>query len=275
MLLLSQAFVSKINITHKVKVTMFKAVPKSLALAGAFSLATLFSFSSNATIVEFETSQGNFTLNLHDQTTPETVENFLKYVTDGDYDNTIIHRLIPGFIVQGGGFLFDGTFPLKSVDVDSTINNEPVYSNVRGTIAMAKQANQPNSATSQWFVNYSDNSANLDVSNGGFTVFGEVIEGMDNLDKIALLPICSEIPMPDYTSELCADADFVPGVDNFVTIYSVTIIDDSATTDTSLVSAKNTLINKKSDSSGSGGSLSYLALCVLSLFGFRRKIRKN
>ncbi|NQZ86242.1 MAG: peptidylprolyl isomerase [Colwellia sp.] len=252
---------------------MFKAVPKSLALAGAFSLATLFSFSSNATIVEFETSQGNFTLNLHDQTTPETVENFLNYVTDGDYDNTIIHRLKPGFIVQGGGFLFDGTFPLKSIDVDSTIKNEPVYSNVRATIAMAKQENQPNSATSQWFVNYVNNSSQLDDKNGGFTVFGEVIDGMDNLDKIGLLGTCSEIPMPDYTNGQCTDADFVPGVENFVTIYSVTIIDDSTTTDASLASVKNTLINKASDSSG--GSLSYLALCVLSLFGFRRKVRKN
>ena len=114
-----------------------------------------------------------------------------------------------------------------------------------GSDGLAKVGGNPNSATSQWFINYKDNSANLDAQNGGFTVFGEVIEGMDNLDNIALLPICSEIPMPEYTSTECADADFVPGVDNFVTIHTVTIIDDSTTTDASLASDKNTSLNNE------------------------------
>lgn len=243
---------------------MYKATTKSLA--GAFALATLFSFSSHATIVEVETSQGNFKINLHDETTPKTVENFLKYINEGDYNNTVVHRLIPSFIMQAGGFEFNGTFPLNKIAVDSSVINEPIYSNLRGTIAMAKVGNNPNSATSQWFINYKDNSANLDVQNGGFTVFGEVIEGMDNIDKMALLPICSEIPMPEYTSELCANANFVPDVANFVTITNVSITDATVVTDASLASVKNTLINKDS-----GGSLSYLTLCVLSLFGFRRK----
>ncbi|MFT5299061.1 MAG: peptidyl-prolyl cis-trans isomerase A (cyclophilin A) [Colwellia sp.] len=256
---------------------MYKAIPKSFALVGAFSLATLLSFSSNATIVEFVTSQGNFKVNLHDQTTPKTVENFLKYINDGDYNNTVIHRLKPGFVVQGGGFKFEGDFPLTSIDVDSTVINEPVYSNVKGTIAMAKQANNPNSATSQWFVNYVNNSSGLDTDNGGYTVFGEVIEGMDNLEKIALLPTCSEIPMPDYTNELCADASFIPGVENFVTISNVNITDTTVVTDASLASVKNTLLNNEesSGSSSGGGSLSYLALCALYLFGFRRRVRKG
>jgi peptidyl-prolyl cis-trans isomerase A (cyclophilin A) len=248
---------------------MYKAIPKSLALAGTLSLATLFSFSSHATIVEFETSQGNFKINLHDQTTPETVENFLKYINDGDYNNTVIHRLVSGFIVQAGGKKFDGNFPLTSIDVDNSIQNEPIYSNVRGTIAMAKQPNNPNSATSQWFVNYKDNSANLDVQNGGFTVFGEVIEGMDNLDNLASLYNCQEIPMPGYTNEQCTDSSFVPGVENFVTISNVSITDSAVVTDASLASVKNTLINKD------GGSLSYFVLCALALFGFRRKTQKN
>ena len=254
---------------------MYKAIPKSLALASAFSLAALFSFASHATIVEFETSQGNFKINLHDQTTPETVENFLKYITDGDYNNTVVHRLLPNFIIQAGGKKFDGDFPLTSIDVDGFVKNEPVYSNVRGTIAMAKQPGNPNSATSQWFVNYKDNSANLDVQNGGFTVFGEVIEGMDNLDNMASLYNCQEIPMPGYTNAQCTDSSFVPGVENFVTINSVTIIDSSTSTDSNLSSVKNTLLNKESDSSSSGGSLSYVVLCALSLFGFRRKTQKN
>jgi peptidyl-prolyl cis-trans isomerase A (cyclophilin A) len=180
--------------------------------------------------------------------------------------------------MQGGGFSFEGDFPLKAIDVDPTINNEPIYSNVKGTIAMAKKGNDSNSATSQWFINYKDNSAGtakLDTQNGGFTVFGEVVEGMDNIDKIALLPICQEIPMPEYSNEQCANSSFIPGINNFVTIHSVTIIDDSKTTDSSLTSVKNTLNDQKETSSGSsGGSLSYIVLSVLSLFSFRRKNKK-
>ena len=141
------------------------------------------STSASATIVEFTTSHGNFTVNLHDETTPITVSNFLKYINDGDYDNTVVHRVVPDFVMQAGGFEFTGTFPLTAIATDSTIQNEPVYSNVRGTIAMAKVGGNENSATSQWFVNLSDNSAGgpqLDSQNGGFTVFGEVIEGMEN-----------------------------------------------------------------------------------------------
>ncbi|MBA6337742.1 peptidylprolyl isomerase [Colwellia sp. BRX8-7] len=254
---------------------MYKNSPKSLVLAGAFSIATLLSVSSNATIVEFETSQGNFKINLHDQTTPTTVENFLKYINDGDFNNTVVHRLVPNFIMQAGGFEFNGNFPLTAIDVDSSIKNEPLYSNVRATIAMAKVGNSPNSATSQWFINYKDNSANLDIQNGGFTVFGEVIEGMDNIDKIALLPICQSIPMPDYTDEQCANSNFVPANENFVTIRTVTISNSSTTTAESLSPVKNTLINQESSSSDSsgGGSLSYFALLGLSLVGLRRKMK--
>jgi len=274
MVLISQTLLLDTNIIHKVKATMFKAVPKSLALASAFSLATLFTVSSNATIVEFHTSEGNFKVNLHDQTTPKTVENFLKYVNDDDYDNTVVHRLVPNFIMQAGGFSFEGNLPLTSIPTDASVINEPIYSSVRGTIAMAKKANDANSATSQWFVNYKDNSANLDTQNSGFTVFGEVIEGMDVIDKIALLPNCQNIPMPGFTNELCADSSFVPGVENFVTISDVTIIDSTVVTDASLASVKNTLINKKTSSSGSGGgSLSFITLLALSLFGLRRKAK--
>lgn len=254
---------------------MYKAAHKSFALASALSLTALFSWSSQATIVEFETSHGNFKVNLHDKTTPKTVENFLKYVTDGDYNNTVVHRLIPNFIMQGGGYSFEGSLPLTPIPTDSSVINEPVYSSVKGTIAMAKKASGPNSATSQWFINYKDNSANLDVQNGGFTVFGEVIEGMENIDQMALLPICKDIPMPEFTNKKCADSNFVPGVENFVTIYSVTISDDTAITDANLASVKNTLINKEKTSSDSGGSLSIIALFALSLFGFRRKIKSS
>ncbi len=252
---------------------MFKAVSSSLSLTGTLSLGLLFSLSSNATIVEFQTSHGSFKVNLHDQTTPKTVENFLKYVTDKDYDNTVIHRLLPDFIIQGGGYSFNGDFPLNTIDTDGTVINEPIYSSVKGTIAMAKPGNDSNGATSQWFVNYKDNSANLDIQNGGFTVFGEVIEGMDNLNAMANLPICSEIPMPDYTNEQCMDANFVPGTENFVTIISADIVDHSPTTDSSLSSIKNTLINQKQSSNSSGGTFYYGILTFLGLLGLRRKVK--
>jgi len=253
---------------------MSKAVLKSLAVASTLSLTSLLSFSSNATIVEVETSQGNFKINLHDQTTPKTVENFLKYVTDGDYNNTVVHRLVPNFVMQTGGYSLEGGLPLTPINTNATVKNEPVYSSVQGTIAMAKPGNNPNGATSQWFVNYKDNSSILDTQNGGFTVFGEVIEGMDNINSMADLLICREVPMPDYTAEQCADVNFVPGVENFVTIHSITVIDSTVVTDATLSSVKNTsLSTSEPDGGGGGGSLSYFALLSLAFFGLRRRIK--
>jgi cyclophilin family peptidyl-prolyl cis-trans isomerase len=103
------------------------------------------------------------------------VANFLNYVNDGDYAGSFIHRSVPGFVVQGGGFTFING-EAGSVPSDPPIANEFGRSNVRGTVAMAKLGNDPDSATSQWFINLADNSAVLDDSNGGFTVFG-VVEG--------------------------------------------------------------------------------------------------
>jgi len=263
---------------------MSKAVFKSLALASTLSITTLLSLSCNATIVDVETSHGNFKINLHDQTTPKTVENFLKYVTDKDYDNTVVHRLVPGFIMQAGGFSFEGDFPLTSISEGApTVINEPVYSSVQGTIAMAKPGNNSNGATSQWFINYKNNSSILDTQNGGFTVFGEVIEGMDNINAMAGLDICNvlkawdnreDVPMPGYTSDNCADSNHVPGVENFVTIISITISDETVVTDANLSSVKNTSLSPTDSSGGSGGgSLSYFALLSLALFGLRRKVK--
>jgi peptidyl-prolyl cis-trans isomerase A (cyclophilin A) len=126
------------------------------------------------------------------QGAPITVDNFLNYVNDGDYINTIIHRSIPNFIIQGGGFTVNN-LTVNDVPADAPIANEfsPNRSNTRGTIAMAKLGNNPNSATNQWFFNLDNNSANLDNQNGGFTVFGEVLPGNDltTMDAIASLPI--------------------------------------------------------------------------------------
>ena len=105
--------------------------------------------------------------------TPITRQNFLKYVTDGDYTNSFIHRSSPGFVIQGGASnIINGS--IGSVPIDPPIVNEFGISNTIGTISMAKLGGNPNSATSQWFVSLGANTNNLDFQNGGFTVFGRM-----------------------------------------------------------------------------------------------------
>src|SRR5690606_21114093 len=108
---------------------------------------------TQATIVEVTTNVGKFEINLYDESTPVTVKNFLNYVSSGRYDGTVIHRSAPGFVIQGGGFVFEQQLPLKAINTNAAIVNEPKWSNVRGTVAMAKLPGNPDSATSQWFVN--------------------------------------------------------------------------------------------------------------------------
>jgi cyclophilin family peptidyl-prolyl cis-trans isomerase/chitodextrinase len=146
-------------------------------------------------LVRLTTSKGDILLQLVDDA-PITTANFLQYVQDHFYDGTIFHRVVPDFVVQGGGFL---PGMVEQTGVRGPIQNEfsATRSNVRGTVAMAKLGNDPNSATSQFFVNLADNSANLDNQNGGFTVFANVIEGMDVVDAIAAVPLNSEQPVTD------------------------------------------------------------------------------
>ncbi len=147
---------------------------------------------------------GDVVIELYDEQAPETVANFLDYVRDGDFNRSFIHRSDPGFIIQGGGYAFvDGV--VTPVPTDPPVVNEPGISNLRGTVAMAKRSGDPNSATSQWFINLADNSAVLDGQNGGFTVFGEVTgNGMVVVDAIAALPVWNagspftELPLRDY-----------------------------------------------------------------------------
>lgn len=170
---------------------------KTAAVTGVFAAASLFG-SAQATIVQFQTVMGDFEVNLFDEITPETVANFLKYVEDGAYTDTFMHRLAPRFVIQGGGFVYDQEAEENKVNPISTraaVVNEPYLSNVRGTIAMAKLGHDPNSATSQWFFNLNDNNDpdnpdNLDWQNGGFTVFGQVSEeGLAILDAMADLTL--------------------------------------------------------------------------------------
>ncbi len=134
-------------------------------------------------MIRFETTLGDFTIELFDKKAPETVQNFLKYIDSGFFDGTIFHRIVPGFVIQGGGFTEDMTQkrtqpPIKN-EADNGLKNE------RGTLSMAR-TNDINSATSQFFVNLKDNDF-LDHKRGnfGYAVFARVTEGMDVIDKIA------------------------------------------------------------------------------------------
>ncbi|QBM16828.1 hypothetical protein MARI_09240 [Marinobacter sp. JH2] len=133
--------------------------------------------------VRFVTSEGAFELLLRPDVAPKTVENFLNYVEDGFYNDTIFHRVIRGFMVQGGGFTEDmGRKPTKAPIVNEGSQTLP---NLRGTIAMAR-TNNPDSATSQFFINLVNNDfLNAGVRGAGYAVFGKVTDGMGVVDKIA------------------------------------------------------------------------------------------
>jgi cyclophilin family peptidyl-prolyl cis-trans isomerase len=143
----------------------------------------------NSIRVDMETSLGTIPLELFPEMAPVTVQNFLNYMNDGDYDGALVHRSVPGFVIQGGGFREVGG-AYAQIPLDAPIVNEPCLSNTRGTLAMARLGGQPDSATSQWFINLSDNLS-LDSSDGvGFTAFGRVVgDGMAVADAIAALPI--------------------------------------------------------------------------------------
>ena len=159
----------------------------------ALLLLSLASFPSFATTVRMQTSLGDIDIQLMDAAAPATVANFLNYVTSGAYVDSFIHRSVPGFIIQGGGYRWNSASNgVGSIPANAPVINEfsASRSNLRGTIAIAKLGNDPNSATNQWFFNLADNSGNLDNQNGGFTVFGQVIgDGMQVVDAIAALPI--------------------------------------------------------------------------------------
>lgn len=140
------------------------------------------------TVVRVNTSLGEYFVELSDDTTPITATNFLRYVNEGLYNGTFIHRLEQGFVIQGGWLRFTESPPTATPITNfGNIQNEFRASNLRGTIAMAKVPGDPNSASSQWFINLGNNS-NLDLVEGGFTVFGRVMgNGMQVVDAIAAL----------------------------------------------------------------------------------------
>ena len=230
-----------------------------LATALAF-ISFIACSSAQATIVEFQTNRGNFEVNLYDETTPNTVANFLQYVNDGDYANVIIHRSESDFIIQGGGFAYNNSLPLLEVHSNAPVINEPVYSNVVGSIAMAKIGGDVNSATNQWFFNFANNGGNLDNQNGGFTVFGEVIgDGMTVVNDIASLPKYNlgspfgSIPLQNYAGT--GDPDGT----NFIIISAIIITDTTVASAAGLNPPESTASNTTppTGSSGSGGGGSF------------------
>ncbi len=134
-------------------------------------------------MIRFETNLGDFTIEFFEKEAPLSVANFKSYIDDGHFDGTIFHRIVPGFVIQGGGFTEDMAQKKTKAPVKNEADNG--LKNKRGTLSMAR-TNDINSATSQFFVNLKDNDF-LDHSRGnfGYAVFAKVTEGMDVIDKIA------------------------------------------------------------------------------------------
>ena len=253
------------------------AAPKGLKLAVAATLlgsGLLLAQPASATIVRVQTVLGDFDVNLYDKGTPLTVANFLAYVNSNAYANNVVHRSVPGFIIQTGGFR--NPLPLVAVTERAAVTNEPVYSNVRGTIAMAKLGSNPNSATSQWFISLADNSANLDVQNGGFTAFGQVTgNGMAIVDAIAAVSRFdvgsgfTEMPLRTYTAGNTVTDN------NLVLVQNVIVLDTNPDSAASLTPAKNTLINAPPAGGGSEeggcGTVGLAGLLALGLLVLGRR----
>lgn len=154
-------------------------------------------------VVLLETTSGDILVELYPDKAPETAANFLKYVDNGFYNNTIFHRVIPGFMIQGGGL----TARMQQKDTEAPIKNEADngLKNDRGTIAMARTMD-PHSATAQFFINLVDNDfLNFQAPSGngwGYCVFGKVTEGMDVVDKIAKVKTTTVGMYQDVPSDL-------------------------------------------------------------------------
>ena len=153
-------------------------------------------------MIRLETTHGNITLELDAAKAPKTVENFTKYVEDGFFDNTLFHRVIPNFMIQGGGFNPGMTQKDTSAPIENEADNS--LGNDRGTIAMARTSD-PHSATAQFFINLKDNDflthSGKNMQGWGYCVFGRVTEGMDVVDKIAAVQTGQHGPHGDVPVE--------------------------------------------------------------------------
>ncbi|MDO4641833.1 MAG: peptidylprolyl isomerase [Neisseria sp.] len=159
---------------------------KALHLVAAIAIGLVTLVVHAETRAEIDTNMGTIKLSLDEQKAPKTVANFVKYADKGFYNGTVFHRVIDGFMIQGGGFTPD----LAQKSTEKAISNEAAngLKNSKGTIAMARTA-LPNSATSQFFINLADNDflnrRGSDIRNAGYAVFGKVTDGMDVVERIA------------------------------------------------------------------------------------------
>lgn len=178
-----------------------------LFLFSTLSFATEKQMSDTQTKVKMTTTLGSFVIQLDNAKAPVSATNFAEYVKSGFYDGTIFHRVIPGFMAQGGGF--DTSFAQKETKAPIKNEADNGLKNKRGTLAMAR-TNDPNSATAQFFINYKDNSfldhTSPTPSGWGYAVFGEVIEGMDVVDEMAKQPtgnrgMHQDVPKTDIVIE--------------------------------------------------------------------------
>jgi len=166
-------------------------------LAAAFAASAL---AANPQ-VEFDTTAGRIRVELFPDAAPKTVANFLDYVKAKHYDGTQFHRVIAGFMIQGGGFTpdFKQKPPKPPIAIESEASSKAGLMNVAGTLAMARTGD-PNSATAQFFINVADNKflnfRSADAQGYGYTVFGKVVDGMDVVDRIAKAPTGSGGPFP-------------------------------------------------------------------------------
>lgn len=148
-------------------------------------------------LVTFETTHGSFAVALEPEAAPDTVDNFLQYVRDGHYDGLIFHRVIAGFMIQGGGYTADYQQRQTRAPIENEAPSAP--GNDRGTIAMARTAD-PHSATAQFFINVVDNDflnhRGKNPQGWGYAAFGRVVEGMETVDRIAGLETGAGGPFP-------------------------------------------------------------------------------
>ena len=172
-------------------------LPALAALCASLLVAPL----ALAQKVKLATSAGDIVIELDAAKAPKTVDNFVQYVKSGQYNGTVFHRVIPNFMVQGGGF--NAEFQQKPtrppVPIEAEMSSKAGLLNVPGTVAMARTGD-PNSATSQFFINVKDNQflnfKSADPQGYGYTVFGKVVSGMDVVDKIAKAPTGAGGPFP-------------------------------------------------------------------------------
>lgn len=175
----------------------------SLAIALPLAFAAFARAAENPVVI-IETTLGNITLELYPERAPKSVENFLQYVKDGFYTDTVFHRVIPSFMVQGGGLTADMQRKPTRAPIENEAKNG--LKNVRGTVAMAR-TNEINSGTSQFFINTKDNTSLDHKGPGpgfGYAVFGKVIEGMDVVDKIEGVKTTTRGPYQDVPVQAVA-----------------------------------------------------------------------